>query len=78
MSHKKRRESTKTGEDHGFSFAETTRKNSAFLRYIYIYYVYLLQRSPYLFLAACVNVVIIFIVIIIECTEKRYKYQHAV
>ena len=42
---------------------------------IYIYYVYLLQRSPYLFLAACVNVVIIFIVIIIECTEKRYKYQ---
>ena len=36
---------------------------------------YLLQRSPYLFLAACVNVVIIFIVIIIECTEKRYKYQ---
>ena len=43
--------------------------------YIYIYCVYLLQRSPYLFLAACVNVVIIFIVIIIECTEKRYKYQ---
>ena len=76
---KKRRESTKTGEDHGFSLAETTRKNSAFLRYIYIYIyiycVYLLQRSPYLFLAACVNVVIIFIVIIIECTEKRYKYQ---
>ena len=39
MSHKKRRESTKTpGEEiTGFLFFETTRKNSAFLRYtIYI------------------------------------------
>jgi len=48
MSHKKRRESTKTpGEEiTGFLFFETTRKNSAFLRYIHIYCVYLVQQKP--------------------------------
>lgn len=46
--------------------------------YIYIYCACLLLHTerPCLFLySAYVNVVIIFIVIIIECTEKRYKHQ---
>jgi hypothetical protein len=45
MSHKQRRESTKTGEDHGFSFAETTGKNSAFLRYTYILRVFIIAKA---------------------------------
>lgn len=49
-------------------------KELRLLRYIYITCIYY-SKSPYLFLVANVNVVIIFIVIIIECTEKRYKYQ---
>ena len=56
-------------------FRRNHLKELRFLRYIY--YVYLLHTErPYLFLAAYVNVIIIFNVIIIECTEKRYKYQH--
>jgi hypothetical protein len=61
MSHKKRREST---------------KNSAFydvcMHIACIYY----SKSPHLFLVANVNVVIIFIVVVvIECTEKRYTQR---
>ena len=77
MSHKKRRESTKTpGEDRGFSFLRNHHPKELrfFTLYIYITCIYY-SKSPYLFLVANVNVVIIFIVIVIECTEKRYKYQ---
>lgn len=60
----------------GFLFFETTRKNSAFYDIrIYIACIYY-SKSPHLFLVANVNVVIIFIVVVvIECTEKRYTHR---
>lgn len=45
MFHKKRRESTKTGDDHRLSLAETTWKNSVFTIYIYIACIYYIQSA---------------------------------
>ena len=60
----------------GFLFFETTRKNSAFYDIrIYIACIYY-SKSPHLFLVANVNVVIIcIVVVVIECTEKRYTHR---
>ena len=67
MSHKKRRESTKTGDDHGFSFLRNHPKELRFYNYL------LHAERPRLFLAAYVNVIIIIVVVVVVIINVRKK-----